>query len=610
MRARVLIVALLALFSAYDNCAAAEPRPRTVLVVMQSHGSGPFFGQIFSSLRATLNSRSTEPATFLRENVEVRWSGSPEFDETLAPHLKAKYGDTPLDLIVAVGAASLCYAITTRDALWPGVPIVFAMVDEPTFRKIPAASNVTGSFMNLTLADMVRASRAMVPDLRRVAIVGDTLKEQPVFHFLEHEIPAAIKGLELIDLTGLPMIELRARISELPNDAAILYTAIYSDGRGMRLGPGEAFTLVAEAANRPIVVAAENLVGRGTGGFVLAPSAIGERAGALALRLFAGEPAAAIPASYEDVIRPVFDWNQLQRWHVDPNRLPPGSEIRNRPVTFWDQYAWHMSGIAAAFLTLTALVFSLLHERRIRFVAEVAAGERMSELAHINRHATAGEMSAAIAHELNQPLGAILNNAEAATILLESGSPDINELKAILSDIRRDDERASEIIKRLRALVSKKVVDFQPIDLNSVAREALSIAQMQAHSSDITLHWVLSPNDLPVAGDAIQLQQVILNLAINAIEATNERKDAPRDIVARTANVENNTVEFSISDFGPGIPADKFKHLFEPFFTTKSNGMGMGLSLARTIVEAHGGKLWAENSVTGGAVFRFRLPRS
>ena len=198
---------------------------------------------------------------------------------------------------------------------------------------------------------------------------------------------------------------------------------------------------------------------------------------------------------------------------------------------------------------LLALVITLLRERHTRQAAEVTASQRMSELAHINRHATAGEMSAAIAHELNQPLGAILNNAETAAILLESDSPDVTELKAILSDIRRDDERAGEIIKRLRALVSKKIVDFQHVDLNHVSREALGVAEIQAHSGGITLHSILAPNDLPVVGDAIQLQQVILNLAMNAIEATDERKEGPRDIVVRTTLAENLAVEFSISDF-------------------------------------------------------------
>jgi signal transduction histidine kinase len=603
-----MIAALLALSFALapDTRAAAQQRPRSVLVVTQSHGTGAFFGGIFEGLRATLDKQSNQTVTLFRENVEVLWSPTETFSENLLSHVKAKYGEKPFDVIVAIGGSSLCYAIRMHEQLWPGIPIVFGLVDQATYRDMKLPPNATGTIMNFGMADMVRAARAVVPNLRRVALVGD--KEQPVFHFLDAEIPSATQGLELIDLRGLPISDVRSRVSKLPDDTAILYTAIYSDGRGMRLGPPEALTLVAEAANRPIVVATENLVGRGIGGFVLDPATIGQRAGALVLGLLAGEGTATLPVSSGYATKPVFDWGQLQRWKVDLNRLPPDSVILNRPQTIWEQHGALLWATAAAFLALGWLVIVLFNERRIRLAAQVTASERMSELAHINRYATAGEMSAAIAHELNQPLGAILNNAETAAILLDTKSPDVNELKALVAEIRRDDERAGEIIRRLRALVSKRMVDFEPADLNTIASDALGIANLQARIHGITLHNDLAVGALPVNADPVHLQQVILNLAINAIEATNERQVGPRDIVVRTTWSDNFTAEFLISDFGPGIPPDRLGRIFDPFFTTKPNGMGMGLSLARTIIDAHGGKLWAENAVSGGAVFRFRVP--
>lgn len=609
MRARALIVAVLALFSACENCAATEPRPPSILVLQQSDSRGPFPNAIFSTLITTVSRQAPRPVSVYVENLDLSRFGGTTYEESLLAHLYAKFDEKPLGVIVAIGAASLDYAIRVRQQLWPGVPIVFAMVDEPNFRGMVVPPNVTGSLMRLNFSDMIKVARATTPDLKGVVIIGDSFQHQTAYRHFADEIPSATKDIALIDLMGLPMTALRERVAHLPNDSVILYLAVYSDGRGTYYPPVHALSLLGEVANRPIVVAVESLInGASVGGFVIKPALVGERAAEIALRVLEGEDASQIKPMVDEVVKPVFDWRQLERWKVDESRLPAGSEIRHRPVSVWDQYSWHILGAGAVFLALLVLLVTLLRERHVRFAAEVTASQRMSELAHINRHATAGEMSAAIAHELNQPLGAILNNAEAAAIMLETDSPDVGELKAILSDIRRDDERAGEIIKRLRTLVSKKIVDFQHVDLNDVSREALAVAEIQAHSGGITLHSILSQSSLPVSGDAIQLQQVILNLAMNAIEATKEKVDAPRDIIARTSMADNNSLEFSISDFGPGIATDKLKHLFDPFFTTKSNGMGMGLSLARTIIEAHGGRLWAENGATGGAIFRFRLP--
>jgi signal transduction histidine kinase len=256
----------------------------------------------------------------------------------------------------------------------------------------------------------------------------------------------------------------------------------------------------------------------------------------------------------------------------------------------------------------TALILVLLLERRRRHNAEVEARRRMSELAHMNRAATAAELSASIAHELNQPLGAILTNTETAEIILNSSSPNLADIKEILVDIRRDDQRASEIIRRLRGLLKKTAFDIQNIDLNDVVREVLDFLAVQASARGVTLVSALTPDKLPVSADRLQLQQVILNLAVNGMEAMNGRDSGQRRLVGRTARSEGASAEFSISDSGPGIPQDGLTRVFEPFFTTKKQGMGMGLSIARTIVEAHGGRIWAENASAGGAVFCFSLP--
>ncbi len=219
----------------------------------------------------------------------------------------------------------------------------------------------------------------------------------------------------------------------------------------------------------------------------------------------------------------------------------------------------------------------------------------------------AGELATSIAHEINQPLGAIMANAETADVILKSPTPDIAELKDIVTDILHNDRHASEVIRRLRSLLKKVPFDPKNVDLNDVVRETVDFLSAVAVGRKVELGSFLAPNALPILCDHIQLQQVIINLVVNAIDAMKDTPTKDRIISIRTSRVEN-FAQLSLSDRGPGIPEDKLKEIFEPFFTSKAEGMGMGLSIARTIIEAHHGLIWAEHFDHGGATFTIKLP--
>jgi C4-dicarboxylate-specific signal transduction histidine kinase len=258
-------------------------------------------------------------------------------------------------------------------------------------------------------------------------------------------------------------------------------------------------------------------------------------------------------------------------------------------------------------LIQAGLIAVLLHERSRRHLAEVQSRQRMAELAHINRFSMAGELTASISHEINQPLGAILTNAETARAILKSPYPDLNELNDIVDDILQDDRRASEVIRRMRSLLRKAPFEPKNIDFNDLVRETIGFLSALAVARKVELASLTAPAPLPIVGDRIQLQQVILNLVVNAIDAMSGTPGENRIVSLRTSRVEN-FAELSISDRGPGIPAERLKDVFEPFFTTKAEGMGIGLSIARTLVEAHNGQISAVNAPEAGAVFRVRLP--
>jgi signal transduction histidine kinase len=586
---------------------AAESRVRSILVLHQSELRGPFYYQIFDAFRAEVETKPQAHATIYAESLDLSRFGGKDYDASLRQFLAEKYRDKPIGVIVAVGSATLERVLDWRAELWPGIPVVFTLVGSADLERVTLSPDVTGSIVEVRLTDAIAVARALVPGLDAIALVGESWNRQVVFENWKDEIQTATAGLNVIDMVGLTMDETRARAAALPDHSAIIYSATYSDGESSFYPPATALSLIAATANRPIVVASETfLASGGIGGYVLLPKVIGADAARLALRVLNGDSPSQVPSKLAEAVRPVFNWTQMQRWGVRESDLPRGSEIRFREPTFWERYRWQSLAVTAVLLIQAALISVLLRERKKRNVAEAEARSRLIELAHVGRRATAGELSSSIAHELNQPLGAILTNAETAELILKSPRPDLAELGEILADIRRDDQRASDVISRMRNFLKRTPFEIKDLDLNDIMREAFAFLAVQASAHNVALYYKASSEELPIKGDAVQLQQVILNVVVNSMEAMSAMPDG-RAVIGQ-AELNGGTAEVSISDSGPGIQPEKLSEVFDPFFTTKKDGMGVGLSIARTIVQIHKGSIWADNQPGGGAVFRLSLP--
>lgn len=243
-----------------------------------------------------------------------------------------------------------------------------------------------------------------------------------------------------------------------------------------------------------------------------------------------------------------------------------------------------------------------------RKFAELEAQQRRSELAHLSRVTMLGELSGSMAHELNQPLTAILSNAQAAQRFLAQDNVDLKEVSEILADIVDQDNRAGEVIRRLRLLLKEGEVQQLPLDVNDVLGEGLKLIRNDLVNKGVALVAGFAQSLPTVIGDRVQLQQVLVNLVMNACDAMTDNSPADRRLVVRTQVSNGQGVLCSVSDLGPGIPEDRLEQVFNPFFTTKSHGLGLGLSVCRSIVEAHGGRLWVSNNTERGTTFHFTLP--
>ena len=230
------------------------------------------------------------------------------------------------------------------------------------------------------------------------------------------------------------------------------------------------------------------------------------------------------------------------------------------------------------------------------------------ELAHVTRVTTLGELTASISHEVSQPLAAVVNAAAACRRWLDGGTPNLDEARSAVDWIIKESHRASEVIRRVRALANKTDLEKVPLDINDVVKEVIALVQREMDSHQVSSRIELAPALPMILGDRVQLQQVIINLVMNGIEAMQSVSDRPRELVIRSQQDESHRVLVTVTDSGVGISAENADRLFNAFFTTKSSGMGMGLSICRSIVEAHGGRLWTTANAPHGATFQFTLP--
>jgi signal transduction histidine kinase len=590
---------------------AQQAVPRSILILDESAGAaaGPFYAGIVSALRASVNRDPSNQYSIYVEHLDLSRFRGPSYELGLNRFFSTKYKERPVGVIVAVGTGALEYILRSRGELWPAVPVVFTFVNPLSANALQLPADVTGTTFRLKFSDMIAAARVAVPDLIGVAVVGDAIDTLVAYRHFKDEIPVvAATGMQIIDLMGMPIREVRARVANLPARTAIVYTVMYSDGEGTYLTPVEALGRFADAANRPIVVTAETQIGQGAiGGFIASPSALGQAAAVPVLRTFQGETAATIPVNEGNFVKPVFDWRQLRRWDVSESQLPPGSEIRFRQLSAWDQYRWQIVAIATAVLLQTGLIHWLLYERRRRRVSEMVTRDALSELAHVNRLATGNELSASIAHEVMQPLTGIVSSANAGLRWLSAATPDVDKARAMLTQIVAAGHRAAEVVRAIRAMFKKSTDNDQPVEMSGLILATLDLVRRDLEEHNVAVETGLEERLPVLRADTVQMQQVLLNLIVNAIDAMTTSSSGERILSVRS-EVRDGCICVSVADNGPGVSEEMLDKIFTPLFTTKAQGMGLGLSICRSIVEAHHGRIWASLHQPRGVIIHISLP--
>jgi len=582
---------------------------KNILILNAFESNVPAFEKTNHGLSAALQFGGIGIRNQFYEHLDLVRNPGPENRRILVALLRQRYGQRKIDFIITLYSEALKFLLEEGQAIFSDAPVL-ALYLPQGFELPETERRIIPHLVVPDLRRTLEIALKLVPNAAHVYVAGGT---HPVDRWLENMARQDFKAwegrLEFRYLSNLPLEQILATVSSAPSESIVFITAFGQDVTAKYQTTVEVSRQLARVSKAPVFGFLDTLLGQGiVGGSLVSFEYIGTRAGEMALDILRGTRYGEnIPIVLEVPQLDTFDWRQLRHWNLSASALPRGSIIVNREFNLWD-LRYYAIAVLAFILAQSLLIAGLLVQKRRRRSAEAEARQRREELAHVTRIATMGELTTSLAHEINQPLTAILTNAEAAQRFLTLSTPDIEEVRHILEDIIRDDKRAGDMVQKVRALVRKEKLHEEFLDLNEAIQEVVALIRSESLLEGLSISTDLSPELKMIRGDRVQLQQVILNLILNSAAAMRDSPRAQRKIIVRTAMPDHRTVKASVTDFGTGIDENNIEPLFEPFYTTKPEGLGMGLSISQTIIKDHGGTMEASNNPEGGATFAFTLP--
>ncbi len=609
-----LSIALMVLATAIAAHAAPQPagspEPWRVVIIRSWDSQYPINILREKGLREALLKNAPRVVDLYAEELDPLRFYSADIEQEFLVLLEKKYHERKIDLVIASGREPLEFATRYRDRIWPGAAIVFNGVVDGTLDRSQLAPRTTGVTMIFDIQGTLALGLAAAPSAREVYLVaGDGPFERFYRDYALEEISHFDRPLKPRLLVGLPQAQLLERIESIGPDALVLYLSMLRDSTGQLYPPGsDTLAQVAQRSPVPVLSAVQTQFQRGPLGGSTAPiEAHGRAAGLLARRILEGANPDHLPIRADPAPECQVDWRAMQRWNIAEQSIPSNCNIVNRPLAIWQAYFWPLVALVSIILLEAALIWALILQRRRTREAQAQARARGVEMAQVARLSMMGALTASIAHEINQPMGAILSNTDAAEMMLDQGTLDTPKLREILADIRSEDLRASEVIRGLRKMLARRESNATALELNGEVAEALRHLAFDAARRGVRLVPEFDGTVPPILGDSVQLQQVLINLVVNAMDAVAADPEQEREVRIET-HARAGGAEIVVADRGPGIPPGQLGKVFDAMFTTKKEGMGLGLSIVRAIVEMHGGRVSHVPNVPRGAVFRVWLP--
>ena len=591
---------------------AAEQQARQVLLLQSFNRGNEVLDHFTGEFRVELDQRAGESLNIVQVAVgPTGFVGAPE--QAVVDFVLANYtGRPPPDLIVTLAGPAAVFARKHRAQLFPDRPLLFAAVDQRYLQGAPLGENESAVSGINNFPGLVDDILQLLPETRQVfMVVGSGDIGQFWRQRLEIDFRRFHDRVTFVWSGDLSLQETVRRCATLPPNSAIFFLTFGTDASGTAYADERVIAELHASSNAPLFSSLSPYFGSGiVGGRLMAMDDLARRTADSAIQILNGASAGSIRVPPQVPGQAMFDWRELQRWGIDEGRLPAGSEVRFRRPSLWSEFRTMVLAAAGVLAIQALLIIVLLLERRARVRAEIESRKNLALAADTSRRMTMSALSGSIVHELGQPLSAMMYNSEALRLMVSGNRATPEYITEVLSDIHDDGLLAAGIIERHRSMLRSRQIQKKPIDLRAVVKDTLALVAHDVRERQVKVTVNEPPYPCIIDGDPVLMEQVLVNLVLNAMDAM---ADIPPDLRFMTVSISSEVtrgVEVSVRDSGSGLPADIIGSLFTPYVTTKPQGLGIGLAIARTIVDAHGGTIGVRNNLEGGATFTVTLQGS
>ena len=612
---RVLVIFSM-LFCLFIMKTIANTKEKTIVVFLPLNANLPAYQNFLDGFHTSILKDLDEPCNILVEYLDLGRLPGEEYAKNIVKLYNERLKQTKCDLIIT--SDPFTYPLLKHFGLeaLDNTPTIKIELDPSVENSssYPVNNQTLEIKLKIRVGKTVENAFMLFPQNKDVYVISGNSRTDLYFTSLINRSNSAFKPpRKIILISGHSLDSTINMVSRIPEKSIVFIPAFISGKNNIPFSTPEAIGIISIYCRAPVfpIFDSFNKTKGGIGGYVFSFFNLGKETGNAAFEMLNGKKTGEIKINENNFYQYLYDWKQLKRWHLENSELIPGNSLfLNREFDFFHEYRWQLLFVLFFILSETILLLYLLklNKRQKGIVKQKTETEDLfRKIFREERLSRMAELTASLSHELNQPLTAILYNAQAGMRFLKSGKLDSRQAEEIFENIIEDDKRAGELISSVKSLMKLENREKGKVNVNSLITETLSIFNAEAIKQSIRINFKLQGPPIFVFGDKIQLQQVLLNFLLNAAAAM-ENTDAEHKSLEIFLKLEKGSVIISVRDSGPGI-ADEIKDkIFKPFITNKKSGFGIGLAVSHSIIEKHDGILWAENIPSGGAEFSFKLP--